>query len=235
MSDTVVYSQPGYILKQQHYRETSLIIDVLTRDLGRLSILAKGVRTAKSKTLGLIRPFTALLFSFTGKSGLKTLIQIEMAGIPGTLSGMTLYYGFYVNELVCNFLHKDDPHPEVFLDYQVCINRLSQSQFLESALRVFELNLLDNIGYGIPFEHDIKFEKPIESGKKYRLNKAEGFIEDSQGFFSGAALLAMQRREFSDPIVLNEAKILLRSILDSRLQGKRLKSRPVINNILKRL
>ncbi len=235
MSDTVVYSQPGYILKQQHYRETSLIIDVLTRDLGRLSILAKGVRTTKSKTLGLIMPFTALLFSFAGKSGLKTLIQIETAGIPGSLSGMTVYYGFYVNELVCNFLHKDDPHPDVFLDYQTCINRLSQSRFLESALRVFELNLLDNIGYGVSFEQEIKHEKPIESGKKYRLNNKEGFVEDSQGFFSGSALLAMQKREFSDPVVLNEAKILMRSILDSRLQGKRLNSRSVINSIVKRL
>lgn len=235
MSDSVIYSQPAYLLHQQHYRETSLIADVLTRDYGRISIIAKGVRRTKSKTLGMLRPYKLLSISYQGKTGLKTLTQVEPVGLTGELTGMNLYYGFYVNELVCFFLHKDDPHPEVFRDYEACITELAYSAFVEPALRNFEINLMENIGYGINFELDLKNEKPIEPTKKYLFNNEEGLIEDAQGIFSGASLLAMEQRYFQHPTTLKEAKTLMRMVIDSRLQGKRLNSRTVVNTLVKRM
>lgn len=235
MSESVFYSQPGYILHQQNYRESSLIIDVLTRDLGRISLIAKGVRKAKSKTASILRPFKPLSLSFVGKTSLKTLTHVEVLNGFDGLTGMGLYCGFYVNELICSFLHKEDPHPEVFWDYQDCIMQLSQTNFSEPALRIFELNLIQNIGYGINLGFDLRNDKPIDLSKKYLFNKDEGLIEDTDGMFSGATLLAMEQRIFIDPLVLSEAKKLMRMVIDNRLQGKRLKSRSVINNIAKRL
>jgi DNA repair protein RecO (recombination protein O) len=236
MSDTVFHSQPAYILHQQHYRESSLIIDVLTRDLGRISLIAKGVRVPKSKTAGVLRPFAALSLSFIGKTGLKTLTNAEIIGLPYELPGLALYCGFYVNELVCSFLHQYDPHPEVFQDYQECLTGLAQGgSSCEAALRVFELNLMDNIGYGVHLGYDSRHEQPIDPNKKYVCTKESGLVEDSGGQFSGTALQAMEQRQFDNPQVLSEAKILMRTIIDGHLQGKQLKSRSVINNIVKRL
>jgi DNA repair protein RecO (recombination protein O) len=235
MSDSAFHSQPAYILHQQNYRESSLIIDALTRDLGRISLIAKGVRKAKSKTAGLLRPFVSLSLSTVGKADLKTLTDAEMLGRANELTGIACYCGFYVNELVCNFLHKDDPHPEVFQDYQECLSQLAQGGPCEAALRIFELNLMDNIGYGVQLGYDLRHEKPIASNKKYLFNKDDGLVEDSDGQFSGLALQAMQQRQFDDPLVLSEAKMLMRIVIDSHLQGKQLKSRSVINNIIKRL
>lgn len=235
MSDNVVYSQPAYILHQQHYRESSLIIDVLTRDLGRISLIAKGVRKTKSKTAGLLRPFLALSLSFVGKSDLKTLTDVEMVGWPNELPGLALYCGFYINELVCLFLHKDDPHPEVFQDYQTCISQLAQAESYEAALRHFEFNLMDNIGYGVPLEYDAYNDNPIKRDKMYVFDKDKGLMEDLKGQFSGGALQAMQQRQFDNSQVLAEAKMLMRTVIDGHLQGKQLKSRSVINNIIKRL
>ncbi len=235
MSDTVVHSQPAFILHQQNYRESSLIIDALTRDFGRISLIAKGVRKAKSKTAGVLRPFVSLSLSFVGKGDLKTLTDAEMLCHANELTGLAFYCGFYVNELVCNFLYKDDPHPEVFQDYQECLSKLARDFHIESALRVFELNLMDNIGYGVQLGYDLHHEKPIASNKKYVFNKDDGLIENSDGQFSGSALLAMQQRQFEEPHVLSEAKMLMRIVIDSHLQGKQLKSRSVINNIIKRL
>ena len=235
MSDFVVHSQPVFILHQQNYRESSLIIDALTRDLGRISLIAKGVRKAKSKNAGLLRPFVSLSLSFVGKTDLKTLTDVELLGHAIELNGLAFYCGFYMNELVCNFLHKDDPHPEVFEDYQECLVQLAQGNQVEAALRNFELNLMDNIGYGVNLNYDLHNEKPIVSNKKYLFNKDDGLIEGSHGQFSGLTLLAMEQRRFDDPGVLSEAKLLMRTIIDSHLQGKQLKSRSVINNIIKRL
>lgn len=235
MTETVVYFQPAYILHQQHYGETSLIIDVLTRDFGRISLIAKGIRKAKSKFAGILRPFAALSLSFVGKTDLRTLTNAEMIGISNGLTGLTLYCGFYVNELLCNFLHKDDPHPEVFEDYQQCLSHLAQGTHVESALRIFELNLMGNIGYGVNLNYDLRHEKAIIPNKKYVFNKDEGLIEDANGQFSGSVLQAIEQRQFDDPLVLSEAKMLMRTVIDSHLQGKLLKSRSVINNIVKRL
>ena len=235
MSDTVAHSQPAFLLHQQNYRESSLLIDALTRDSGRISLIAKGVRKAKSKTAGILRPFVALSLSYVGKSDLRTLTDAEMLGLPNELPGLALYCGFYVNELVSNFLHKDDPHPEVFQDYQACLSRLAQGGQIEAALRGFELNLMDNIGYGVNLSYDLCYGKPIASNKKYAFNKDDGLVEDLKGQFSGLALLAIEQRRFDNPGVLSEAKMLMRAVIDSHLQGKQLKSRSVINNIAKRL
>jgi DNA repair protein RecO (recombination protein O) len=235
MSDTVVHSQAAYILHQQNYRESSLIIDALTRDYGRISLIAKGVRKAKSKTAGVLRPFVALSLSYLGKSDLRTLTDAEMLDQTNELPGLSLYCGFYINELVCNFLHKDDPHPEVFQDYQDCLKQLALGLHIEAALRMFELNLMDNIGYGVQLDYDLHHEKPITANKQYVFTKDDGLIEDVNGQFSGSALLAMQQKRFDEPHVLSVAKLLMRAVIDSHLQGKQLKSRAVINNIVKRL
>lgn len=244
MTESAVYLQPAFILQQRKYRESSLIIDVLTRDYGRISLLAKGVRKAKSKTAGLLQPFIPLLISYVGKAELKTLTGVERlaASTPASgghpiqpvseIKGLALYCGFYVNELVVCFLHKYDPHPEVFCDYGKCLSALSENANLEASLRRFELNLLEYAGYGLQLEHD-DHQKSIEPFKKYDFNVGQGAVEAVDGQFSGKTLQALSARELTDPQVLSEAKILMRTVIDEYLQGRELKSRAVTNTIMK--
>ena len=283
MTESAVYLQPAFILQQRKYRESSLIIDVLTRDFGRISLLAKGVRKAKSKTAGMLQPFIPLLISYLGKAELKTLTGVErlvssvptsgihaipgdrqassrlalgihsipgdrqassrlalgIHSIPGDIiqpfneiKGLALYCGFYINELVVCFLHKYDPHPEVFSDYGECLFALSHGANIEAALRLFELNLMEYTGYGLQLEHDDN-QKPIEPSKRYDFNVGRGPVEAVNGQFSGKTLQALSARELTDPQVLIEAKILMRMVIDVYLQGRELKSRAVINKIMK--
>ncbi len=233
MTDAPVLLQPAFILQSRSFRETSLIIEVLTRDFGRISLLAKGVRKAKSRTLGLLRPFVPLSVSFSGKTELKLLNDAEMIQPGIELTGLALYCGFYVNELVACFLHKYDPHPEVFGHYQACLDCLSGGEAIEAALRHFELNLIELAGYGLQLEYDYVFERPVDPLKRYRFNIERGPTEAADGHYSGKTLQALQSREFTDPRVLSEAKMLMRTVLDVYLQGKPLKSRAVINTLIK--
>jgi DNA repair protein RecO (recombination protein O) len=261
MTEPAVYLQPAFILQHRKYRETSLIIDALTRDFGRVSLLAKGVRKAKSKTAGLLQPFIPLLISYFGKAELKTLTDVELhaysrqargmhaaedsrpaCDIPpipgdiiqpfGELKGLALYCGFYVNELIGYFLHKYDPHPEVFDYYSKCLSCLSDGGNIEAVLREFELNLLEAVGYGLSLEYDDN-DNPIESFKKYDFNVGQGAVEALNGQFSGKTLQALNSRELTGPQVLSEAKTLMRMVIDVYLQGKQLKSRAVINEVMK--
>jgi len=230
MTETAVYLQPAFVLQQRNFRETSLIIEVLTRDFGRLSVLAKGVRKAKSKTAGLLQPFVPILISYVGKAELKTLTTVEMADSFAKLTGLALYCGFYVNELIGCFLHKHDPHPEVFVHYQSCLTRLAQEATLEPALRTFELDLLESIGYGLHAETN---KSSIRSAS-YSFDNDRGLVADAKGLLSEKTVQAIQLRQFNDSQVLSEVKLLMRQVIDTHLQGRQLKSRAVINKLIKR-
>ena len=235
MTDSAVYLQPAFILQQRKFRETSLIIDVLTRDFGRVSLLAKGVRKAKSKTAGLLQPFIPLTMSYFGRSELKTLTDVEMIQPFIQLQGLAIYCGFYVNELVGCFLHQYDPHPEVFACYGKCLSCLSESSKIEAALRIFELDLMDAVGYGLQLEYDFHNNKAVHPLTNYHFNVEQGPVEAPDGYFSGKTLQALHLRELTDPQVLAEAKTLMRTVIAVYLRGKPLKSRAVINKIIQQL
>ncbi|MEQ1527679.1 MAG: DNA repair protein RecO [Methylococcales bacterium] len=197
MTENSVYLQPAFILQYRNYRETSLIIDVITRDFGRISLVAHGVRKAKSKTAGTLQPFIPLALSYTGKAELKTLCAVEIMAPTIRLPGLALYCGFYVNELISCFLHRDDPHPEVFDLYKQSLINLTDNSKIEATLRAFELNLMENVGYGLYWQHD----EPVNLLEKYRFTIAEGLVPAQNGICSGKTLQAINLRDFSDPEV----------------------------------
>jgi DNA repair protein RecO (recombination protein O) len=224
--------QPAFILQHQHYRETSLLLDVLTYDDGRLRLVAKGVRKSQSKTAALLQPFVPLKVSYIGKTELKTLSYVETVAPQYNLQGLALYCGFYVNELIERFLHPHDPHPDVFLAYQRCLSQLAENNIIQISLRLFELALLEHTGYGLDFEQDAQTQLAIAPHLKYRYQPGIGLVADDSAAISGATLQALAKQDLSSSQVQLEAKLLLRSVIDSHLQGKPLNSRAVIQQII---
>ncbi|KAF3981136.1 MAG: DNA repair protein RecO [Methylococcales symbiont of Hymedesmia sp. n. MRB-2018] len=232
MNGSVVHLQNAYILQHREFRETCLILDVLTQDFGIVSILAKGVRKKKSKTAGLLLPFSALKLSYIGKNELKILSYVELDTIAIQLTGCSLYCGFYVNELISLLLHKNDPHPTVYNIYQYCLTMLIDVKNIEQNLRFFELNLIENIGYGFQLTVD-HLEADVKPFKKYYFKEQTGMVESEAGYISGHTLLALDGRENLDKQALYESKQLMRRVIDFLLQGKVLKSRRVLAKIMK--
>lgn len=235
MSEFTVFLQPAFILQHRKYRETSLILDVLTRDFGIVSVLAKGVRKKKSKTAGLLLAFNALRISYLGKNELKILTHVELDSPLKALSGLSLYCGFYVNELVSFLLHKNDPSPEVFIEYKHCLTLLEETQETEQVLRFFELNLMEYIGYGIQLSIDISSESQVIPEKKYCYNAGFGMTANIDGYISGRTLLDLESRNTLSKQARHEAKTLMRRVIDSLLQGRVLKSRAVLAKIIKQI
>lgn len=236
MSDTQVLLQPGFILKHMKYRESSLILDVLTRDFGIVSILARGVRKPKSKTAGVLLAFTALKLSYLDRHELKILTHAELDDETTRLTGISLYCAFYINELVGYFLHKNDPHPEVFVQYQQCLAAMAETQNTEQILRFFELNLIEQIGYGIQLSTDLMADALVQPLNKYYYDDGlSGMVQSDEGYVSGNTLFALETRNQLDQQALYEAKQLMRRIIDFHLQGKELKSRAVLAKIIRQL
>lgn len=223
-----VLMQRAYILHTRKYRETSIIANIFTEQFGVLSVLAKGVRQKKSKLASTLRHFTPLQLCYRGKSNLKTLTGAE-AILPTTmLQGNSLYCGFYVNELIKYFLHKDDAQPEVFQHYHTCIQKLAQAQELQTTLRVFELELLESVGYGLQLHHDSITGLDIDANKIYRYQQNLGPIEADDGFIQGTTLQSLANKQLLDIQTQRQAKRLMRQQIDFHLQGRVLKSRALI-------
>ena len=137
-----VFNQPAWVLHHRPFRDTSRILDILSLEHGRLSLVARGARSAKSKLRGYLRPFTPLQLSWVIRSDLGTLTGAEMNGAPISLTGDALLSGYYVNELLLNLLHRHDPQPEIHAAYASTVAALAGSSDIAASLRHFEIELL---------------------------------------------------------------------------------------------
>ncbi|MGA9852332.1 MAG: DNA repair protein RecO [Gammaproteobacteria bacterium] len=223
---------PSCILHQHDWRETSRIVEILSRDHGRLGVVARGARRAKSPWRPLLRPFQSLLLSWTGGGELATLIGAEPDAAPRPLSGQALLSGFYMNELLLRLLPRQDPQPELFNQYLDALNRLTQATSL--ALRVFEKHLLTALGYGLNLERDTATGQPVQADAIYRYEPEQGPVRvagttGSGVHVRGSTLLALAEDKLEQPEQLREARRLLRAVLDQLLGERPLKTREVMH------
>lgn len=226
--------QPAYILHTRPYRDTSMLVDFFTPTYGRITAVARGVRSRKAPKRNLLNPFTRLLISFQGKTDLKLLTHFEAEGAHFSLSAKHLFSGFYLNELLVRLLPELDAHPDIYALYERSLLVLNEQQDLEPILRHFEFQLLNELGYGIHFEADAKTGSEISSACHYCLDSALGFYEAEIGVpdnftFPGIHLLAIAAQDFSQADVKQTAKRISRILLKPLLGSKPLMSRELFS------
>lgn len=236
MAETVrVGLEAAWLLHHRPFRDTSRILDLLTCDHGRLSVVARGSRSARSKLRGILRPFMPLKVSWVARSDLGTLTGAEVAGAPVSLTGDALLAGYYLNELLIHLLHRHDPQPEIFAAYGATVRELAGGEPVASTLRTFEIELLGLLGYALEFDRESLTQQVLEPSQSYEYRAAQGpvAVEDRSGpmIFTGRELEAIARREFGDTGVLASAGRLLRGVIAYHLDGRELKSRKVLRDI----
>src|SRR5471032_1180027 len=154
-SDFRIAEQPSFVLHSYPYRETSLVLDVFSRDHGRVALVAKGAKRPHSALRGVLQTFQPLGLSWTGKGEVRTLTQAEWVGGMLPLAGDALLCGFYVNELLVKFCAREDAHPVLFNHYVLTLSRLAHGEPALHALRSFERVLLRETGYAMAFNKTI--------------------------------------------------------------------------------
>lgn len=237
--------QPAYILHRRPYRDSSMLLEVLTAEQGRISLVARGARrkTRGGSSGALLQPFIPLLLSFSGRTDLKNLNATEAAGRPFILQRDRMFSGLYLNELLVRLLHRYDPHPQIFAAYTATLIALSDSEVsvgggegdgerivVDDILRRFEFALLGELGYGFELAVDGDSGAAVEPDRWYYYHHdfglvARGPVPDSaQVAFQGADLLAIAANDFSGGARAT-AKRLLRQVLALHLGDSPLHSR----------
>ena len=231
---------PGFVLHHTAYRDTSRIVELYTRDFGRLTAFARGVRGPKPRLGSALQPFSQLLLSWSGRgeavqlTGAERRVESMLTDHP--LPPASLMSGYYLNELLIKLTTRHDPMAAVFDDYVRALESLRRGE-LAPALRRFEKRLLEHLGYGLDLQFDALNGEPVRSDGCYRLRAGEGLVPVQDGdanAVAGASLLAMAAERFDAAAVLEDARRLLGASIEHLLEGRELSTRLVARSMLRR-
>ncbi len=229
----------AYILHTQPYRDTSRILEVFTREQGRLSVFARGVRGPKAKLASLLQPFQPLLISFTQRGEAGQLLGAESeAGRhphrnPGSLMGglapAALMSGFYLNELLLKLTTRHDPNDGLFDGYEAALRTLTAGEAQEPALRHFELRLMQEVGYGLDLTQTVA-GVPVRAQGYYHFRPADGLFAatvEHSGAVRGSSLLRLAAGTLREAAELSDARKVLAAALEHCLEGRPIVTRAV--------
>ncbi len=243
---SIVNTQIAYILHQRAYRETSSILEVFTKNYGRVSLMARGCRGKRSKIAGNLMLFSPLLVSWQGRGDLPYLKSVERADLKApVLKKKSLLCAMYINELLMFFLHKHDVQETIFEQYHHCLYALANDNNLEVTLRKFELKLLKLLGFGVNLHSEADTGELILADEMYHYYLEHGLVKcrpQRQGNsatcvpqISGNCLLALSREQFQiiaeNKRYLAELKQLMRFVINHHLGNKILKSRELFKPV----
>lgn len=227
-----VSDQPAFILRRRDWRNSSLLLDLFTRDFGCIRVMARGARRSPARAP--FQPFALLTVSWSGKQELKTLTGIEAIALPVDESNYLAL--LYTNELISAMLPQQEANPDIFSGYLELLQR-ANLKLDEVELRMFELDLMRTLGYFPDITLDAQTGQPIQANAYYQFVINSGFVAcagSARDSVSGDTVVAWAQGRYLNDAVLRLAKSVLRSTIDFNLHGKTLKSRDVTREMMKK-
>jgi DNA repair protein RecO (recombination protein O) len=224
--------EPAYLLHHRPWSDTSRILDLMTRDHGRVTLFAHGSRRPKSPLRPVLRPFLPLLVSWSGRADGGTLTAAEAGDRPLALPAERLMSGFYLNELLLRLLPKEDRHEALYEAYAATLRQLAGGSE-QAALRAFESVLLEELGYGLDLVRDAGSGRPLESDRYYHFEPGRGVIaicdaDPGADAYPGRDVLGVAHGEFGQAPVLKAARRIYGAAIAHCLEGRGLASRDVM-------
>ncbi len=231
-----ISGQPSFVLHSYPYKETSLIVDMFTRDFGRIGLVAKGAKRPHSALRGVLQTFQPLQASWSGKNELRTLINAEWVGGMLPLEKTALLCGFYLNELLVKLIARDDPHPVLFDHYVATLNQLAHNEPAPIVLRKFERALLKETGVAADLTRCTATRARVLAASDYVVDPERGArparASDTWPVVCGKTLLDMDKDDYSDPLTQSQSKQLMRFLLAHQLGGAPLNTRQILIDLL---
>ena len=214
----------AWVLHRRPYRNTSLIVDLVTRESGRLAGVARS-----GQRQPLWQSFRPLRISASGRGDLLSLGAVESDGVTVPLQGEALYCGLYLNELLARLMPRHDPHPSLFDGYEAALSLLADASLpADVVLRHFEFRLLDELGYGLTLDRD-EHGAALQPGGRYHWLPDRGLVADDRGPYQADILDDIVAGHWHDD-ARRHARDLMREALAPHLGGRPLVSRSLFRH-----
>jgi DNA repair protein RecO (recombination protein O) len=225
-------AEPAFVLHARPWRESSLLVEVLTAEHGRLGLVARGVHGPKRHLLrAALQPLQYIRFDAVQRGELATLSSAEALDAAPRLQGDAMLAGFYLNELTLRLALRGDPQPDLFEAYRNARERLGGSDPLAWTLRRYERDLLDAIGFGLEWNAESE-GSPVDPAARYRLDPEAGARRlladrghgDRRNAATGRALQALAADVLPEDEDLASLRRPMREVLAFHLGPRGLKS-----------
>ena len=226
MSNNLINS---FIIHSRSYGETSIIFDILTKQKGFVSVLAKGIK--RKKDLSILQPSREILLHFTN-ANLPILTKYEISDMNNLINAKFMLEVLYFNELIYKFIPRNEPCSSLYKLYKSYIEYIKTTKDSSDIVVIgFEVLFLREIGYEITLDHSL--EKNINLEKYYYYNHQAGFKETGNNnldiSITGADLLNLINHKFSLIIELNKIREINKTILSRLLGERKIKSYDILN------
>ena len=167
-------NEPAFVLHARPWRESSLLVEALGANHGRIGLLARGVQGPKRQVLrAALQPLQYVRLDAVQRGELAQLRTAEALDAAPQLVGEATLAAFYINELVLRLAPRGDPQPELFAAYARTRARLGAGEPLGWTLRRFERDLLDALGFGFDCAVDGD-GVAIDPAARYRIDPEHG-------------------------------------------------------------
>ena len=246
MATKRISDEPAYVLHRYDWSESSLILEVFTRNYGRIALVAKGAKRPSSSFRPILLPMQPLHLAFGGDAEIRTLKSAEWQGGHVMPTGDALLSGYYLNELLLALLARDDPHAALFDIYARVVQIIASEhgEVLQAALRTYELLLLREVGFLPQLDMQTMTLRPLEPAVSYVLVPEGGLRlahAEDRATLTGAQWISLHRalqdnapftttlRACAD--VMAELKPQLRNLLHYHCGVKTLRTRQMMLDI----
>ena len=222
----------GFVLHCRSFGDTSLIVDLFSKNQGKISVLAKGAKKPRSKYFGIFTPFKEVKITLSGRSDLKTVNEVDIHyHSSASLDSKSTYSYLYINELLSKVLPKSIPNLDLFNLYQSFVEKFNSSSFDEANLRHFELDLLDELGFGINFDISAENQNLEDNQIRFIFVPEQGLkATQLDSGFTLRELKQIKSRKLRN-INKNALKELTQSAILSCLDGKQILSGAVFGRL----
>jgi DNA repair protein RecO (recombination protein O) len=242
-------SQLAFVLHAYDWSESSLILDLYTRDEGRLVAAAKGAKRPYSQLRPVLLPFQCVQVQLSrsrtseADDEVRTLRAAEWAPGAPVLPSAALLSAYYLNELLMKFLPRGAVQAELFDGYRATLAELAQPQGdLQAALRAFELSLLQELGLLPDLAQDALSAHVLAATERYTWRPELGLVRasDADEALEGQDWIGLQAALMSgSAAALRQAcqgprialRSLLRTVLAYHLAGASLRTRDLMQSL----
>jgi len=200
----------GIVLKTRKYSESSKLLTIYTRELGRINALAKGARKIKSRFGSSLEVFTESKFLFYKQpsAGLYVVSQSQILAPHKAL--YSFQDKFAAASVMADFLYthtiQAEAHEELYRFFRASLKELELTEAPQNVLLSFMLKFLTVAGYGLQLKTCSSCGSgAAESGRDCRLSAKHG----------GVLCEACSRKE-GDSVVIGAAALKALSFLQEK-------------------
>lgn len=173
-----LYRTPAIILKRYDFGEADRILTLFTPELGKVRVIAKGVRKITSRKSGHVELFTYSNLLIAKGRNLDIVTQAEtikpFRTLREDLSRIT--HAYYVVEVVDQFTEERNENQPLFELLLGTLQALEETSDIRRTIRYFELRLLDVVGYRPQLFRCVQCGKKIEPVDNFFSLPAGGVV-----------------------------------------------------------